>query len=36
MDKHKKGEISKTEFIAGFLKVYLSDLPTKIRLTFDM
>jgi len=36
MDKNSDRIISDKEFAHGLKKVYLSDLDTKIKLTFDM
>jgi len=35
-DLNKSGYIDLKEFVYGFTKIYLSDLETKMKLTFDM
>jgi len=36
LDSNKDREVSEKEFIKGFTKVFVSDLDTKLQLTFDM
>lgn len=35
-DTHKDGFITESAFINNFISVFMSDLDTKLRLTFNM